>query len=180
MKRRVPNSNTWQSTRCSACSAKRRKTQCADVGEPRVSSPPPSLQTLALAEEALRSSQQSTPKAPESLIQHWVENCAAVYDLEIMAAPPTPRSASLNNRGRRSAKRHVRSYGSQTPSPSKRLSPQTYRTRNMYHASVFVDNLANRPPAINDEVRQILGIKYFADAFWYIIAFEMDGTSVLT
>lgn len=144
MKRRVSDSDTWQSSHCSACSAKPRKTQCTNVGAPRVSSPPPpnpSLQTLALAEEALRSTQHSTPEAFESAIQDWVENCAAVCDLEMMAAPPTPRS------------------GSRTPSPSKRPSPQTYRTRNMYHAGVFVDNLADLPPAIDDEVRRILGIE---------------------
>ncbi|KAF1995250.1 hypothetical protein P154DRAFT_474609 [Amniculicola lignicola CBS 123094] len=161
MKRRVSDSDTWQSS-----STKRRKTQCTHAGAPRVSPPPPSTpssQTLVLAEEALRSTQQPTPKEPKSSIQHWVENCAAVSDLEIMAAPPTPRSASFNDRGRRSTKRHARSHGSRTPSPSKRPSPQTYRTRNMYHAGVFVDNLADLPPAIDDEVRRILGIESWED-----------------
>ncbi|KAF2787664.1 hypothetical protein K505DRAFT_329524 [Melanomma pulvis-pyrius CBS 109.77] len=119
MKRRASDSDAWQPSCRSACSAKRRKTQCADVGAPHVSSPP-SSQTPALAEEALRSTPKLTPDAPESSIQHWVKTCAAVCDLETMAAPPTPRSTSLNDRGRRSAKRHARSHGSRTPSPSKR------------------------------------------------------------
>jgi hypothetical protein len=74
-------------------------------------------------------------------------------------ASSTPRSTSWNDRGRRSAKRHVRSHGYRTPSPSKKPSPQTYRTRNMYHAGVFVDNLAELPPAIDEKMRRIQGIE---------------------
>jgi hypothetical protein len=166
MKRRLSDSDLWQAPLCSACCAKRSKTQCANVAAPRVSSPlpsNPSYQTLALADEALHSTQQQNPKETATLVQDWVENCTAVSDLEIMAAPPTPRSNSLNDRGRRSAKRHARSYGSRTPSPSKKPSPQTYRTRNMYHAGVFVDNLAELPPAIDEEVRRILRIESWED-----------------
>lgn len=158
MKRRASESDAWESSRRSACSTKRRKIQCPNVSAHHVSSPPPS-NPLVLAKEALRSTQKSTPEA----IRHWVENCSAACDPEIMAAPPTPRSASWNDRGRRSAKRHARSCGSRTPSPSKKPSPQTYRTRNMYHAGVFVDNLADLPPAIDEEVRRILGIKSWED-----------------
>jgi hypothetical protein len=81
----------------------------------------------------------------------------------MMTAPPTPRSASLNGRERRSVNRHTRSQGSRTPSPSKKPSPQTYRTRNMHHAGVFVDNLAELPPAIDEEVRRILSIESWED-----------------
>jgi hypothetical protein len=76
-----------------------------------------------------------------------------------MAAPPTPRSALSNNRGRRSAKCHARSDSSRTPSPSKKPSPQTYRTRNMHHAQVYVDNLHELPPGIDVAVREILGLE---------------------
>jgi hypothetical protein len=160
-----------------ACSAKRRKTQSGDVGvvipvsshqlksPPPPKSPPPSnlsSQTLALG-EVLRSGQQSTSNAPESSIQHWAEDCAAACTSERMAEPPpTPRSAYGNDRGRRSTKRHARSSGSRTPSPSK-PSPQTYRTRNMYHAGVYVDKLVDLPPAVDNEVRQILGIEKWGD-----------------
>jgi hypothetical protein len=33
----------------------------------------------------------------------------------------------------------------------------------MYHAGVFVDNLAELPPAIDAEVRRILGIESWED-----------------
>lgn len=160
MKRRKIDNETWQSSHRSAYSTKRSKTK--SVGAPHASSPPPSnpsQQPLALTEEALRSTQRSTHEASEPSVQHWAENCASVCSLEMMAAPPTPRSASSNERGRRGAKRHARSYGSRTPSPSKRPTPQTYRTRNMYHAGVFVDKLADVPPSIDDEVRRILRIE---------------------
>lgn len=149
MKRQVSDSDTWWFSP----NAKRRKTQGADVSAPRPSSP-----TLALTKEALCSTQRSTYEAPKSPIQHWVESCATVCDPET-AAPPMPRSASLNDRGRRNTKQHARHHASRTPSPSKRPSPQTYRTRNMYHAGVLVDNLADLPPIIDDEVRRILGIE---------------------
>ncbi|RMZ70944.1 copper transport accessory [Pyrenophora seminiperda CCB06] len=86
-----------------------------------------------------------TPKESESVIQHWVENCAAVCDLEMLAAPPSP----------------PRSHGFRMPNPSK-LYPETYRTRNMHHAGVFVDTL-DLPPAIDDEVRRILGVDSWED-----------------
>ncbi|KAH7111136.1 hypothetical protein B0J11DRAFT_554388 [Dendryphion nanum] len=81
----------------------------------------------------------------------------------MMAAPPTPRNKFSNDRGRRGAKRHARSHGSRTPSPSKRPSPQTYRTRNMHHAGVFVDKLVDLPGVVDDEVRRILRIKTWGD-----------------
>lgn len=141
---------------------KRRKTQSADADAPPATSPPPSNpspQPLTLAEKVLHTTQQLIHEKTKASIQHWAEGCAAVCDLEMAAAPPTPRSASFNDRGRRSAKRYVRSRGSRTPSPSKRPSPQTYRTRNMYHAGVLVDKLGDLPPAIDGEVRRILEIE---------------------
>ncbi|KAH8708350.1 hypothetical protein GQ44DRAFT_628283 [Phaeosphaeriaceae sp. PMI808] len=78
-----------------------------------------------------------------------------------MSAPPTPRSG-VSSRGRLS--RHdARSHGSRTPSPSKKPSPQTYRTRNMNQANVFVEGLSDLPPVIDNEVRQILGIESWED-----------------
>ena len=166
MKRRVSDSDIRQSCCSNACSAKRRKTQPADVSASHTYSPPPSnlsSQPPALTEEALRSIQQSIHQVTESLVPDWAEGCTASYNPKMMAAPPTPRSASSNDRGRRSAKRYARSRGSRTPSPSKRLSPQTYRTRNMYHAGVFVDKLADLPPPIDAEVQRILGIESWHD-----------------
>ncbi|KAF1935974.1 hypothetical protein EJ02DRAFT_360247, partial [Clathrospora elynae] len=62
------------------------------------------------------------------------------------------RSTSSNNRGR--TRRPARS---RTPSPSK-PTPQTYRTRNLHHANVFVETLPNLPCAIDNAMREILGI----------------------
>lgn len=140
----------------SASVAKRRCKSRAHVTSARAASPPPSnpsSQTITPA-EAL----QSTSK--QDKIQHWLDSCDATRDPPAtMAAPLTPRSASLNDRGRRSAKRCTRSHGSRTPSPSKKPTPQTYRTRNMHHARVHVDNLDELPPAINAEALGILGLE---------------------
>ncbi|KAF9733831.1 hypothetical protein PMIN01_08174 [Paraphaeosphaeria minitans] len=163
MKRRVSDSDIWQFTRCSACSPKRRKTQPADADAHPAASPPlsnASSRSLTLTDQALHTTHRRIHEKAEALIQHWAEQCAVP---EMPAAPPTPRSAPSNDRGRRSVKRHARSRGSRTPSPSKRPSPQTYRTRNMYHAGVLVDKLGDLPPAIDNEVRRILGIETWED-----------------
>lgn len=166
MKRKISDNHIWKPPRYSTCSVKRRKTRSSNTDAPPASSPPlshSSPQPLSLTERALYTTQQPTRAKTEAAIQHWVEGCAAVCDLEMTAAPPTPRSASSNDRGRRAAKHHARSRGSRTPSPSKRPSPQTYRTRNMYHAGVFVDKLDDLPPAVDGEVRRILGIVTWND-----------------
>lgn len=166
MKRKTSDNDIWESSRYSTCSVKRRKTRSTNTDAPPAFLPllsDSSPQPLFLTEKALHTTQQPICNKVEAAIQHWAEGCAAVCDLEMAAAPPTPRSASLNDRGRRTAKRHARSRGSRTPSPSKRPSPQTYRTRNMYHAGVFVDKLGDLPPAIDGEVRRILGIATWDD-----------------
>ncbi|KAF2691653.1 hypothetical protein K458DRAFT_398083 [Lentithecium fluviatile CBS 122367] len=115
MKRRVSDSDMRRLQREAPQNA-----MCQRRGNPLITTSVESIiAALALAEEALHSTQQSTAEAPESSIQHWVENCAAVCDLEIMAAPPTSRSAYGNDRGHRSVKCPACSYVSQTPSPSK-------------------------------------------------------------
>ncbi|KAF2647460.1 hypothetical protein K491DRAFT_772482 [Lophiostoma macrostomum CBS 122681] len=114
----VSNSDIRQSFCINACSAKRRKTQRADVSAPHIFSPPPSnllSQPPALTEEALCSIQQSIHQVTELVVPDW------------------------------------------------RLSLQTYRTRNMYYASVFVDKLANLLPPIDVEVQRILGIELWDD-----------------
>jgi hypothetical protein len=63
------------------------------------------------------------------------------------------RSTSSQSRGR--AKRYART---RTPRPSKKPSLQTYRTRNLHHANVFVDTLPDFPPLVDDAVRHILGV----------------------
>jgi hypothetical protein len=127
--------------------AKRRRT---------AASPPssnPSSQTVTLA-EALHSITE------QDRIQYWLGSCDATPDLPAtMAAPPTPRSASLSDRGRRSVKLSTRSRSSRTPSPNKKPTPQTYRMRNMHHARVHVDNLHKLPPAIDVEALGILGLE---------------------
>jgi hypothetical protein len=183
MKRQIPDNDSVRG----ACSAKRRKSQSSDVGAtpmsshpqkpppppkapspPKSSSPPtsppppnPPSQTLLLGED-LRSTQQSTWDARKLSIQNWIEGSTSPNNTQMMAAPPTPRSAYGSDRGRLS-RRHARSSGSRTPSPSKKPSPQTYRTRNMYNVSVYVDNQFGFPSAIGDVVRQILGIESVED-----------------
>lgn len=157
MKRRFADNDLRQPPLCSACCAKRRKTQCAPVVAPPPFDPAP--QTLASVDAPLTPAQQHNPEKAARWVQSWVEDCAAVSGPEIMAAPPTPRSNAMNDRGRRSARRYARSYGPRTPSPNKKPSPQTYCTRNMYHAGVFVDNLGGLPPAVDVEVRRLLGVE---------------------
>jgi hypothetical protein len=104
MKRAFADNDLRQPPPCSACCAKRRKTQCAPVVPPRTSSPPPfdpAPQTLALVDTPLLFTQQHNPKEVARSIQSWVEDCAATSSPEVMAAPPTPRSNAMNERGRR-------------------------------------------------------------------------------
>ena len=123
----------------SCSSAKRPKKRCGDVRS--LASP------SALTQEALHFWLQSLsqPSTQEE----------GGNDLEIMAAPLTPRGTTPQSRGR-AARHDARSRSSRrTPSPSK-PTPQTYRTRNLHHANVFVK--AELPPTIDDELRQLLGI----------------------
>ncbi|KAF1846292.1 uncharacterized protein K460DRAFT_284013 [Cucurbitaria berberidis CBS 394.84] len=146
MKRK--QSDSLQTDPGSACSVKRLKNQYSKLDQPRTSPTPP------LTEEALCS--QLNHKAHQSSVRHWVETSTADCDPEMMAAPPTPRSAPSNNRGRRPRR-------ARTPSPSKQTSPQTYRTRNLHQAGVFVDRLGYLPSVIDNEVRGILDIKSWDD-----------------
>ncbi|EDU45947.1 hypothetical protein PtrSN002B_010399 [Pyrenophora tritici-repentis] len=155
MKRHASDSeDTRQGSYRNACEAKR---QMRRAGVSALTSDP-SLQTLPLTKEALHSVQQRNLEQFESSTEYWVQNYTAVCDLEMMATPPTPRSSVPDGRGRR-LKHYARSRGSRTPSPTKKPSPQTYRTRNMLHANVFVDHLDKLPPPIDEQVRGILGIE---------------------
>ena len=177
MKRRVSDSDTHEPSSRGACSAKRRKMQCGDIGAAPVSShlpvspppkspllprppPPPNPPSQTPGEETFLT-QQTTSDAPKSSIQNWIEGSTFLCNSEMMAAPP-PRSAYGSDRGRL-ARRYERSHRSRTPSPSKKPSPQTYRTRNMYNVGVYVDRLFDLPPATGDEVRHILGFESLGD-----------------
>ncbi|KAH8725722.1 hypothetical protein GQ44DRAFT_739505 [Phaeosphaeriaceae sp. PMI808] len=48
----------------------------------------------------------------------------------------------------------ARTLRSRTPSPTKNPTPQTYRTRNLYHAGVFVETLAELPTATDKKESQ--------------------------
>jgi hypothetical protein len=131
MKRALADSETLH---CTRNHAKRHKTHPAGARGSRTSSlsSKPSL----LTEEALDLFQRSLSSDDNP---------------ENMEALPTPRSTSSRGRARRPAR-------SRTLSPSKKPSPQTYRTQNLHHANVFIDALPDLPPPIDDAVRHILGI----------------------
>ncbi|KAK7177442.1 hypothetical protein PSPO01_16511 [Paraphaeosphaeria sporulosa] len=121
-----------------------------------------SSQPFALTEEALENSQQPVSDERAPSIQHWLETCPADSDPDMMAAPPTPRSASVSSsRGRRSSKHSARA--SRTPSPSKRTSPQTYRTQNMSYAGILIDDLIELPQEMERRVRHILDAETLED-----------------
>jgi hypothetical protein len=155
MKRSRSNFDTAQQPRRAGSIPKRRRTQHVD---PRTccTSPPftnpsnPSTSTSQLShalsqsfaskKEALKHTQQPVTNERASWTQHWLETCSTNSDPDMMVAQPTPRGASVSSRrGRRLSKRSVRA--SRTPSPSKRPSPQTYRTQNMSYAGVLIDDL---------------------------------------
>ena len=178
MKRSVSDVDAVQHSRCHRGISKRRKTRHVNA-ETGCTSPPPSnpsnssnsasqlshasLQPFILTEEALENTQQPLPGEHAPSLQHWLENCPADSDPDMMAAPPTPRSASVSSRrGRRPSQRSVRA--SRTPSPSKRPSPQTYRTQNMSYAGVLVDDQNTLPQEIEDRAHHILGIRSLEDA----------------
>jgi hypothetical protein len=178
MKRSISHVDTAQQSRCPGRISKRRKTQHVNP-ETRHTSPPPSnpsnssnltshlshasSQSLALTVEALENTQLPVSDRRAQSIQHWLEICPAESDPDMMAAPPTPRSASVSSsRGRRSSKHHA--GASRTPSPSKRPSPQTYRTQNMSYAGVFIDDLNELPREIECRVRHVLEAKSLEDA----------------
>jgi hypothetical protein len=178
MKRSISNIDAAQQSRCAGSISKRRKTQHVDP-TPRRTPPPfsnPSnhssstsqlshapLQPFVSREEVLRHIQQPVTNECAPSIQHWLETCPADCDPDLMAAPPTPRSASLSSRrGRRPSQQSVRA--SRTPSPSKRPSPQTYRTQNMSYAGVLIDDLIELPHEIEHRVRHILKAESLEDA----------------
>ncbi|KAF2085053.1 hypothetical protein K490DRAFT_47630 [Saccharata proteae CBS 121410] len=137
---------------CSVSHAKRLRLNDSSPRPLPSQSRPPS-QLPRLTEATLAYLQQS-------LRGHNTKDCKAVSCLEDMDAPPTPRSGPTY-RGR--SRRHARSHGSRTPSPNKKPSPQTYRTRNLHHANVRIDALSDLPPAIDAQVRQILGFETWQD-----------------
>ncbi|KAH8724205.1 hypothetical protein GQ44DRAFT_740633 [Phaeosphaeriaceae sp. PMI808] len=160
MKRSVSHVDAAQQSRCPGRISKRR----------RISPPPsnpsnpsnPSSQSFAFTEKALENIQQPVSDERAPSIQHWLETCPTDSDSDIMAAPPTPRSASVSSRrGRRPSKHSARA--SRTPSPSKRPSPQTYRTQNMSYAGVLIDDLIELPQEVERRVRHILEVESLED-----------------
>lgn len=119
--------------------------------------------THSLTKESLNSLQQSLlQSAPSpSYIVRWTENCLGNGNPEAMAAPAPPRSTSAHHRGLQ--RRPAHSSRSRTPSPSKRPTPQTYRTRNLAQAKVYIERLPRLPAAVDEQVRQILGIDSWQD-----------------
>ncbi|KAF1359104.1 hypothetical protein EJ07DRAFT_156455 [Lizonia empirigonia] len=123
MKRRLSDNHDSHILLHNTVIAKCRRIQRSGIAG---TSPPPSnpsSQTLA-ADEA----PPSTAAAQDKEILHWLDSCDASPEpppaIETMAAPPTPRSATLNlnGAGRRTARRpaRARSHTSRTPSSSKK------------------------------------------------------------
>jgi hypothetical protein len=136
---------------CSASHAKRHR---HDDYQPNASLPPSRQPSqLPLTKETLACLQHSLSESNTNNFQ--VTNC-----VEEMTGPPTPRSAPTS-RGR--SRRSARSHGSRTPSPHKKPSPQTYRTRNLHHAGVRIDTLPDLPPVIDARLRQIFGFESWQD-----------------
>jgi hypothetical protein len=191
MKRSVSYVDAVQQSRCPGGISKRRKTRHVNPetrhtypsSNPSKSSNSTSRlshassQSLAHTEEALENTQQPVSDECAPSIQHWLKTCPADSDPDMMAAPPTPRSGSVSSsRGRRSSKHSARV--SRTPSPSKRPSPQTYRTQNMSYAGVLIDDLAELPHEIERRVRHILEAESLEDVIGTIKHESQLGTHV--
>jgi hypothetical protein len=174
MKRSVSNVEAVQQSPCHDGILKRRKTQhvnpeagctCRFPSHPSNSTSQlshASLQQFTVTEQALENTQQPVSDQRALSLQHWLENCPGDSDPDMMAAPPTPRSASVSySRGRRPSKHSARA--SRTPSPSKRPSPQTYRTQNMSYAGILIDDLTELPQEIERRVRHILQVETLDD-----------------
>ena len=177
MKRPVSNADAVQQSRYLGRMSKRGKTRHINPETLRTSPPPSnpskssnstsqlshaSFQSFAHTEEALENTQQPVSDECAPSIPYWLKTCLSDSDPDKMAAPPTPRSASVSSsRGRRSSKHSARA--SRTPSPSKRPSPQTYRTQNMSYAGVLIDDLNELPQEIERKVRHILKAESLED-----------------
>lgn len=170
MKRRLSDDHDWHFSPRNTPVAKCRRIQCPDVAG---ASPPPSKpssQTVAPAEELPLTATEQKEK-----ILHWLDSCDASPKpqppptIQTMAAPPTPRSTTLNlnnDRGRRTARRHARArpHTSRTPNPSKKPTPQSYRCGNMQEVGIYVDRLGQLPPAIDGQARRIFGLQSWDEA----------------
>ncbi|EOA82255.1 uncharacterized protein SETTUDRAFT_44124 [Exserohilum turcica Et28A] len=76
-------------------------------------------------------------------------------------APQTPRSTLASER--HGSRRHRYTPDSQASVRFKTPPPQTYRNRNMKLASIYVDQVIELPPKIDDYIRHILGITSWKD-----------------
>ncbi|KAF2818208.1 hypothetical protein CC86DRAFT_375945 [Ophiobolus disseminans] len=114
----------------SASHAKRlRPNDCSHRASPSPSHP--LSQPLLLTEETLAYLQYS-------LREPYMMNGKAVGRLGEMNSPPTARSETTP---RVRSRRATRSCGTRTPSPHKKPSPQTYRTRNLHPVRVHIDTV---------------------------------------
>jgi hypothetical protein len=143
MKRSVSDVDAVQRSRCHR-GMKRRKTRHVNA-ETGCTSPPPSnpsnssnsasqlshasLQPFILTEKALENTQQALPGEHAPSLQHWLENCPADSDHDMMAAPPTPRSASVSSsRGRRASKHSARASRNPVLASDRRRKRTVHRT----------------------------------------------------
>ncbi|KAJ5051180.1 hypothetical protein J3E72DRAFT_204632 [Bipolaris maydis] len=93
-------------------------------------------------------------------IRHWLDNCGPDYEPHTMPAH-TPLSKLAIKR--HSSRHHRNTPDTQSSTYTKTPSPQTYRSRNLKLAGIYIDKVAELPPKIDKYIRHILGITSWED-----------------
>ncbi|USP80956.1 hypothetical protein yc1106_08230 [Curvularia clavata] len=100
-------------------------------------------------------------------IRRWLDNIELNYENHTM--PPTPPSTfariprGASARERRGSRQSTLTSDTQTPKATKTLTPETYRQINLRASCIFIDNKVIIPPAIDEYIRQILGVSSWED-----------------
>lgn len=101
-----------------------------------------------------------TSENTRKFIRHWLDNCGPDYEPHTMPVHTPPSKLSIK---RHSSKHHRYTPDTQGSAYPKTPTPQTYRSRNLKLAGIYIDQVAELPPKIDGYVRHILGITSWED-----------------